>query len=309
MEANNYLYAGFRPRLKPKFKPDQSLKLMDQVKQVLRYHHYALKTEQTYCDWILKYIKFFGGKTHPSTMGKVQIEKFLSSLAVDKNVAAATQRQALNALVFLYRDVLDLPVHEELEHVKSRRLQRPPVVMTQEEVKKVIQFMQGTHQLMAKILYSGGLRLMECVRLRVHDLDFERSKLYIRGAKGGKDRLTLFPEYLHPPIKVQLERVKQLHEDDLKKGLGAVYLPHALSAKYPNADKDFRWQYLFPSRNTSVDPRSGKEQRHHVLESGLQKAVAQAVERAGILKPVGCHTFRHSFATHLLENNVNIRIF
>ena len=308
METTDNIYHTFQPKLKAKFKPDPSLKLMDQIKQVLRYHHYAYRTEQSYSEWILKYIKFFGSKTHPRNMGKTEIEKFLSSLAVEKNVAAATQRQALNALIFLYREVLDLPVHEELEHIKSKRFQRPPVVMTQEEVKRVINFMQGTHQLMAKILYSGGLRLMECIRLRVQDLDFEKCKLYIRDAKGGKDRLTLFPEYLHSSMRVHLEKVKNLHNEDLAKGLGAVHLPHALEKKYTHAEKDFRWQYVFPSKNTAVDPRSGIERRHHVLESGLQKAVTLAVQRSGILKPIGCHTFRHSFATHLLENNVNIRI-
>ncbi|EKD27221.1 MAG: hypothetical protein ACD_79C00801G0002 [uncultured bacterium] len=294
-------------KIKPKFKPDPNIKVMDQVKQVLRYHHYAFKTEQTYCVWIIKYLKFYGLKTHPKLMGKFEIEKFLTSLAVDKNVAASTQRQALNALIFLYRDVLDLPVHEELEHVKSRKFQRPPTVMTQGEVKKVLSYIAGTHLLMAKILYAGGLRLMECVRLRVQDIDFDKAKFYIRGAKGGKDRLTLFPKFLHDEMRLHIEKVKRLHEEDLSKGFGAVYLPHALDRKYQNAEKDFRWQYVFPSKNLSVDPRSGIKRRHHVLESGLQKAVQLAVKKANILKPIGCHTFRHSFATHLLENNVNIR--
>ncbi|MBW2112228.1 MAG: integron integrase [Deltaproteobacteria bacterium] len=281
---------------------------MDQVRQVLRYHHYAYRTEQSYCDWIMRYIRYHGGKAHPRSMGKREIEAFLSHLAVQQDVAASTQRQALNAIVFLYKRVLHIPVDGKLEPVRAKRGLRPPVVMSQREVADVLGHMQGPHLLMAKLLYGSGLRLMECIRLRVRDLDFERKLIYVRAAKGGKDRTTLFPESLHPPLKSQVQTVKKLHDQDILDGYGEVYVPGALSRKYPVASKSFGWQYLFPSKRRRVDPRSGKTRRHHVLESGLQKAVRAAVDKAGITKPVGCRTFRHCFATHLLENGVNIRV-
>lgn len=293
---------------KSKFHPDPDLKLMDQVRQVLRYHHYAYRTEQTYCDWIVRYIRFFGAKQHPRDMGKKEIEAFLSHLATEGKVSANTQRQALNAIVFLYKRVLDLPVDEFIEHIRAKKHRRPPVVLSQGEVRKVLVQMTGTHLLMAQLLYGGGLRLMECVRLRIQDLDFERNLIYLRDAKGGKDRTTIFPASIKEPLQRQAEKVMTLHDQDLTDGHGSVYLPHALAKKYPNACREFGWQYLFPSKQLSKDPRSGSVRRHHVLESGLQKAVRTAVMRAGIHKKVGCHTFRHSFATHLLENGVNIRV-
>jgi integron integrase len=293
---------------KSKFRPNPELKLMDQVREVLRYHHYAYRTEQTYCDWIVRYIRFFGAKYHPCDMGKKEIEAFLSHLATDCKVSANTQRQALNAIVFLYRQVLDQPVDELIEHIKARKNRRPPVVLSQSEVQQVLARMTGTHLLMAQLLYGGGLRLMECIRLRVQDLDFERDLIYVRDGKGGKDRTTTFPASIKNGLQTHVDRIGQLHEQDLAKGYGSVYLPNALDIKYPNAEKEFAWQYVFPSKNLSTDPRSGKIRRHHVLESGLQKAVKVAVNRAGIHKRVGCHTFRHSFATHLLENGVNIRV-
>ncbi len=291
-----------------KFRPDPDLRLMDQVRQVLRYHHYAYRTEQTYCDWIKRYIHFHGAKTHPRKMGKREIEAFLSHLAVQQNVAAATQRQALNAIVFLYKKVLDIPVDEHLDPVRAKKHRRPPVVMSQREVSTIFEHMQGLHLLMAKLLYGGGLRLMECIRLRIRDLDFERRLIYVRAAKGGKDRTTLFPESLHPLMKIQVEAVEKLHQQDLADGFGEVYLPNALARKYTGAATTLGWQYVFPSKKRAKDPRSGKTRRHHVLESGLQKAVKAAVGKAGFTKPIGCHTFRHSFATHLLENGVNIRV-
>jgi integron integrase len=291
-----------------KFKPDPELKLMDQTRQVLRYHHYAYRTEQTYCDWIMRYIKFHGGKTHPAQMGKIQIDAFLSHLATHHKVSASTQRQALNAVIFLYRRVLDQPIEDQLEPVRAKRQIHLPVVMTQSEVSRVIAVMGGTHLLMAQILYGCGLRLMECVRLRVKDLDFDRNLIYVCDAKGGKDRTTLFPQSIQADLQQHLEKVKRLHDEDLGNGLGEVYLPEALAKKYPSASREFRWQYVFPSKNLSQDPRSNVQRRHHVLESGLQKAVKTAVDRAGITKRVSCHTFRHSFATHLLENGVNIRV-
>lgn len=293
---------------KRKFRPDPSLKLMDQVRQVLRYHHYAYRTEQTYCDWIVRYIKYFGAKKHPQDMGKTEIDAYLSHLATERKVSASTQRQALNAIIFLYRHVLDQPIAEQIEPTRAKRHPRPPVVMTKNEVRRVLAQMQGIHLLMAKMLYGAGLRLMECIRLRVKDLDFERKLIYVRSAKGNKDRTTLFPKSIQLEMRHQLEKVKRSHDEDLVQGYGRVYLPEALARKYPHAAQEFRWQYMFPAKKRSVDPRTRVERRHHVLESGLQKAVKVAVDRAGITKRVGCHTFRHSFATHMLEDGVNIRV-
>ena len=293
---------------KPKFRPDSTLRLMDEVKQVLRYHHYSYRTEKTYCDWIVRYIRHHGAKVHPVDMGKEEVESFLSHLATQGKVSASTQKQALNAIVFLYRDVLDRSIQGEIEPVRAKRHARVPVVMTQGEVGKVLGEMTGLHLLMAKLLYGGGLRLMECVRLRVQDLDFERGLFYVRAAKGGKDRATLFPKAIHSELKQHLEKVRRIHEQDLGEGHGEVYLPEGLARKYLGAAKEFRWQYVFPSKTLSTDPRIGAVRRHHVLESGLQKAVKVAVDRAGITKRVSCHTFRHCFATHLLENGVNIRV-
>jgi integron integrase len=241
-------------------------------------------------------------------MGKSEVEGFLSHLASDGKVSASTQRQALNAIVFLYRDVLDRPIQGQIAPLRAKRHGRVPVVMTREEVRRVLREMQGTHLLMAKLLYGGGLRLMECVRLRVQDLDFERGLVYLRAAKGGKDRTTLFPKAIHGELKEHVEKVRTLHEQDLEEGRGEVYLPESLARKYRGAAKEFRWQYVFPSKSLARDPRTGVTRRHHVLESGLQKAVKVAVDRAGIDKRVSCHTFRHCFATHLLENGVNIRV-
>ena len=294
--------------IKKKFKPDPDLKLMEQIQQVLRYHHYAYRTEKTYCDWIVRYIKFHKCKTHPQNMGKAEIEAFLSHLATEENVSASTQRQAFNAIIFLYREVLDMPIEGQIEPVRSKRFKQPPVVMIQDEVKRVFGHMHGTHLLMARLLYGGGLRLMECIRLRIQDLDFESNKIYLRAAKGGKDRITLFPKSIQEDLRIHIEKVKNIHETDLKEGYGETFLPHALARKYPNAVKDFRWQYVFSSKKRSKDPRTGTTRRHHILESGLQKAVRMAVFRASIMKRIGCHTFRHSFATHLLENGVNIRV-
>ncbi len=291
---------------KKKFKPNPDLKLIDQVKEVLRYHHYALRTEQTYCDWIKRFLKFYGYKTHPRDMGAPEVERWLSCLATEQKVAASTQRQALNAIVFLYREVLDIDL-DEIAPVRSKRTRRPPTVLTQTEVQGVLQRMQGTHRLMVQLLYGCGLRLMECIRLRIQDVDFGQGRIFVRGGKGGKDRTVVLPEAVRALLADHIERVQVLHENDLREGFGEVYIPEALARKYPNACRQTGWQYVFPAKNRSKDPRSGKIRRHHVLESGLQKAVKTAVSKAGITKRAGCHTMRHSYATHLLENGTNIR--
>ena len=293
---------------KVKFKPNPEYRLMDQVREVLRYYHYAYRTEQSYCSWILQYIKFYGDKTHPKDMGKDEVERFLSHLTEKKNVAAATQKQALNALIFLYRKVLDIDLGDGIAPTRSKRRKNLPTVFTQGEVSNILANMNGKHKLMAQLLYGCGLRLMECVRLRVKDVDFGQGKIFVRNAKGGKDRAVNLPESIRSQLQKQIDAVISLHKDDLKEGFGEVYIPEALVRKYRQAPKETTWQYVFPSKKRSKDPRSGKIMRHHVLESGLQKAFKRALAKAKIYKKAECHTFRHSYATHLLENGTNIRI-
>jgi integron integrase len=292
---------------KAKFRPNPELQLMDQVREVLRYHHYAYKTEQTYCRWIIRYIRFFGGKRHPGHMGTGEVERFLSHLATHMKVSASTQRQALNALAFLYRQVLDKPLDGKIQPSRSKKKPMLPTVLGNEEVRRFFQHIVGTHALMAKLLYGAGLRLMECVRLRIKDVDFDRKRIHVLG-KGDKWRSTILPETIIFELQNHMDRVTALHHRDLEEGFGYVYIPEALSRKYRNAAKQTSWQYVFPSKKRSVDPRSGREMRHHVLESGLQKAVKLAARKAGIHKRVTCHTLRHSFATAMLENGTNIRV-
>jgi integron integrase len=281
-------------------------KLLDQVRDALRLRHYAIRTEQSYLDWIKRFI-LFHHKRHPNSMGVPEIEAFLSHLALQRNVAASTQNQARSALLFLYRHVL----HQEslaLDNVvQANKPQRLPSVLTRQEVQQVMEQLTGLHRLMAQLLYGSGLRLLECLRLRVKDIEFAKHQLIVREGKGDKDRVTLLPTSLIRPLEVQLAAVKLRHAADLAKGYGAVYLPYALAAKYPNAPTEWGWQYVFPADKLSVDPRSGQTRRHHYLESTLQKAVHQAALRTGIPKPISPHTFRHSFATHLLEAGYDIR--
>lgn len=289
-----------------KFRPDPNLKLMDQVREVLRYHHYAYRTEQAYCQWIVNYIRFFD-KKHPAEMNTGDIERFLSHLASHRKVSASTQRQALNALVFLYRQVLDIPLENKIQPARSKRKPKLPTVLDRHEVKRLFIHISGVHALMAKLLYGSGLRLMECVRLRIKDVDFSRKRLHVLG-KGEKWRSTVLGDPIIPELNTHIRQVKDLHHQDLEQGFGEVYVPEALARKYKNAAKETRWQFVFPAKKRSVDPRSGRERRHHVIESGLQKAVKRAVDRAGIDKRVTCHTLRHSFATTMLENGINIRM-
>ena len=292
----------------PKFRPNPGLKLMDQVREVLRYYRYAYRTEQTYGHWILRYLHYFGGKTHPNRLGTKDVERFLSHLATEGQVSASTQRQALNALVFLYRDVLHQPLESTIAPARSKRRPRPPTVLTQAEVQRLLAAMTGRHALMARLLYGGGLRLLECLRLRIQDVDFGQNLIFVRGGKGGKDRTTILPRNLREALQAQIEAVKALHHQDLEEGCGEVYIPEALARKYPKAARETGWQWVFPARARSLDPRSGREMRHHVLESGLQKAVTRAAAQAGLDTKVGCQTLRHSFATHMLEHGVNIRV-
>lgn len=283
-----------------------SPKLLDQVRGKIRLKHYSIRTEQSYVDWIKRYI-FFHGKHHPRDMGAREIEAFLTHLAVEGRVAASTQNQAKSALLFLYREVLgmDLPWLDNVERAKAPK--RLPVVLTREEIQAVLSRLEGTHWLIASLLYGAGLRIMEGVRLRVKDVEFSRREILVRDGKGFKDRVTMLPAAVVAPLKAHLERVELLHQQDLAAGYGEVYLPYALDRKYPNAGRDWAWQYVFPSANLSEDPREGKMRRHHLQDQAVQRAVKQAVRSAGISKPATPHTFRHSFATHLLEGGYDIR--
>lgn len=284
----------------------QPPKLLDQVRAALRIKHYSLRTEDAYVNWITRFI-LFNDKRHPKDMGRAEIETFLTHLAVDQHVAASTQNQACSALLFLYREVLQVEFDPPLNALRAKKPERVPVVLTRAETQQVLDGLSGVHQLMAKLLYGSGLRLMECVRLRVKDVDFERREIIVREPKAGHDRVTMLPSGVIGPLQDHLKRVKLLHERDLAAGHGQVYLPFALERKSPNASRDWGWQYVFPSDRLSPDPRSGLIRRHHIDESNLQRAVKAAAQLARLTKPVSCHTFRHSFATHLLEGGYDIR--
>jgi len=279
---------------------------MDQVRDTIRKKHYSIRTEQTYCEWIKRFI-FFNGKRHPSEMGKNEIACFLSHLATDRKVAASTQNQALNAIVFLYKQVLKINIGDFSQFERAKTPSRLPVVLTKKEVALLLPFVSDKYRLMVELLYGCGLRLMECIRMRVKDIDFDSSQVIVRHGKGAKDRVTMLPESLKQKLRDHLIRVKKIHEHDLKTGFGEVYLPYALSRKYPNAATEWYWQYVFPSEKISKDPRSGRKRRHHIYETGLQRAVKNASRKAGLSKPASPHVFRHSFATHLLEDGYDIR--
>ncbi|OGS95594.1 MAG: integrase [Gallionellales bacterium RIFCSPLOWO2_02_FULL_57_47] len=294
------------PKISDKNTTANPPRLLDQVRDKLRVKHYSIRTEQTYTDWIKRYI-YFHDKRHPKDLGARDIEAFLTHLAVAGKVAASTQNLAKSSLLFLYREVLEiqLPWLDNITQAKAPK--RLPVVLTVSEVQSLLSHLTGTHGLIASLLYGGGMRLMEAVRLRVKDVDFAQHEILVREGKGFKDRVTMLPEVVVAPLKAHLAKVKTLHEEDLAQGFGEVYLPFALDKKYPTAGRDWGWQYVFPSKNLSVDPRSDKTRRHHVDEKGVQRAVKQAVRDAGLVKPATPHTLRHSFATHLLQSGYDIR--
>jgi len=288
------------------FRP-QAGRLMDQVSEVMRYYHYGHRTEEAYVRWIKGFI-YFHDKRHPKDMGKAEIEAYLSHLAVKQHVAVSTQNQAFNALLFLYKQVLGLPIADDISAVRSKKAARLPVVLSRDEVSQLLSQMHGDTLLMARIMYGGGLRLTELLRLRVQDIDFANGYLTIYAGKGDKDRTTLLPVSLREELKTHLQAVRLLFEQDLQAGHANVWLPGALAKKYPKAPESWEWQFVFPAKALAHDPENGEVRRHHVNQSNLQKAVRRAKERAEIHKRVTTHTLRHSFATHLLESGTNIRV-
>lgn len=279
--------------------------LIQRYREALQLRHYARRTVKTYEQWLRRFLRFHGLR-HPREMGSAEVEAFLSHLAVDLRVSASTQNQALAALLFLYRELLERDL--ELEGVvRARTRRRLPVVLTAAEVRSVLERLEGDTALVAGLLYGSGLRLMEALRLRVHDIDFSRRELMVRDGKGGKDRRALLPIRLAEQLRQHLQQVQLVHQQDLAAGWGRVLLPHALARKYPNAPVEWGWQWVFPQRNRWHDPRSGEQGRHHLDPTLIQRAVRRAVLAAGISKPASCHTLRHSFATHLLERGHDIR--
>jgi integron integrase len=285
----------------------QPVKLLDRVRHAVRLKHYSTSTEKAYVSWARRYI-LFHNKRHPQEMGAAEIEAFLTHLAVDGKVAASTQNQALNALLFLYREVLRIELEDSIMPTYAQRRKNLPTVLTREQALQVISHLSGAHRLIARILYGSGLRLMECLRLRVKDLDFGQHQIIVRDGKGAKDRITPLPDAVVPLLKQHLKQdIEPLFQGDIQRGTGFVSLPFALDRKYPNARREWPWQYVFPSLNLSAVPNTGEVRRHHLHPSGPQKAVKAAARSAGIQKRVTCHTFRHSFATHLLESSYDIR--
>ena len=281
-------------------------RLLLQVQDKIRLKHYSIRTEQVYTDWVKRFI-LFHKKRHPADMGATEVEQFLSHLAIKGQVAASTQNQAKSALLFLYREVLEIELPWLDEVVKAKDGKRLPVVLTGQESMRLLDEMEGTSGLIARLLYGTGMRVMEGVRLRVKDVEFTRRELIVREGKGNKDRITMLPQSLVEPLQSHLARVKVLHEKDLTAGFGDVYLPFALARKYPSAGREWHWQYVFPAAKRSNDPRSNVERRHHVSDQAVQRAVRQAARDARINKPVTPHTLRHSFATHLLNTGYDIR--
>ena len=281
-------------------------KLLDQVREAIRVRHYSLRTEKTYVGWIKRFI-LFHGKRHPAEMAEAEINAFLSHLAVKGHVSASTQNQALSALLFLYRHVIGREVGSLGDVIRARKPRRLPVVMTREEVKAVLDQLNGDKWLMASLMYGAGLRLTECLRLRVQDVDFSANQITVRDGKGFKDRVTMLPAVVKEPLREHLKRVREIHQRDLAEGYGRVFMPYALDRKYPNASAEWGWQWVFPQERRWKNRKTGEQGRHHMHESIVQRVIKEAVIRTGLTKRASCHTFRHSFATHLLEAGYDIR--
>ncbi|BBO79603.1 integron integrase [Desulfosarcina ovata subsp. sediminis] len=281
-------------------------RLLDQVRDVIRCKHYSIRTENTYTEWVRRYI-LFHNKRHPKDLNEKHISAFLTHLAVNRKVTSSTQNQALCALVFLYRQVLKMDLGNFENVIRAKKPSKLPVVFTREEVRQILLQLNGVHWLMGQLLYGAGLRVMECVRLRVKDVDFGYHQIVVRDGKGHKDRVTMLPKIIVDELKRHLQRVKKIHETDLADGFGAVYLPYALERKYRNANRSWPWQYVFQASRRSIDPRTGIERRHHISETVPQRAIRSAIRKSGITKAGSCHSLRHSFATHLLESGYDIR--
>jgi integron integrase len=292
----------------PALQTDTSLKLMDRVHQGLSYYQYSYGTEQTYCRWIKEYIKYLGARQIPQERFQMEVGSFLTFLEKERQLSGSSQKQALNAIIFLYKRVLDIPIDIDIEPVKVRKYIKLPVVMTKKEAKHLLSLLKRKHLLMARLLYGAGLRLMECVRLRVHNLNFKRNIIYIDPVKGGRDRKVVMPKLIREDLLAQVETIRKIHDEDKATGYGKVEIPEHLKSQYAGTEDDFVWQYVFPAKKVTMDTRTGLQGRSHVLASGLQKAVGTALKRSEIEKKVTCNTFRHSFATHMLENNTNINI-
>lgn len=290
-------------------------KLLDLYRDQIRLKQYSPRTEETYLHWVREFIRHHNPNLdrgqvdiHPSQMTVREINLFITHLVVERKVSESTQNQALSAILFLYRNVLQVTLDETvLPPLRPQKNKRVPTVLSKDEVRAVISRLDGVYKLMAQILYGSGLRLMECLRLRIQDVDFDNHQLIVRDGKGGDDRVTMLPDSLIPPLRQHILQVQATHQSDLAKGFGTVYLPHALEKKYPNAQRDWLWQYLFPASTLYKDPRTGITRRHHIHETALQRAVKEAAQAAKIQKRVSPHTFRHSFATHLLQNGYDIR--
>ena len=281
------------------------------MRLAIRTRHYSIRTEEAYVQWIKRFI-LFHHKRHPKEMGADEVSQFLSDLAVQRHVAASTQNQALSAILFLYQEVLKQDIGWLDDVVRAKKAKKLPVVLTREEVKAVVTILSGSKWVMANLLYGSGLRLMECIRLRVKDVDFSYNHIVVRDGKGDKDRVTMLPLNVKNRLHRHLQEVKRLHERDLTEGFGtegfgSVYLPYSLERKYPHVNREWGWQYVFPSAKRSIDPRTGAERRHHISPLVLQRAVREAIRQTGLTKAASCHTFRHSFATHLLEAGYDIR--